>query len=91
MNGKTLFQFNNKNQVTPFGKLTVEENATEVYADLPQSVENILEVMRNQLRNMEPERFKTTGKYGTECKGRGYQEEQSTYRKGAVEVFASKN
>ena len=72
MDGKTLFQFGNKNQVTSFYKLTMEKNATEEYADLLQSVENILEVMRNQLRSMEPERFKTTGKYGTECEGRAY-------------------
>ena len=72
MNGKTLFQFGNKNQVTSFYKQTVEKNATEEYADLLQSVENILEVMRDQLRSMESERFKTTGKYGTECEGRAY-------------------
>ncbi|GAB1294952.1 Histocompatibility antigen 60b [Apodemus speciosus] len=58
-----FFQFNNKNQATPFSNLTVEEHATEVYADLLQSVENILEVMRNQLRNTEPEQFKTMGKH----------------------------
>ncbi|XP_029388766.1 retinoic acid early transcript 1E [Mus pahari] len=61
MNGKTLFQFNNESPVTPSGKLTKEENATEPCPVLPQSVKNILEVMRNQLRHIEPEQLKTMG------------------------------
>lgn len=67
MNGKTLFQ------ATSLDKLTKEGKGTESCPMLPQSLKNILELVRNQLRSMESERIKTMGKYGTEEKGRSYQ------------------
>lgn len=84
MNGKTLFQ------VTSLGKLTKEENGTQACLILPQSLKNILELMRDHLLNMESEQIKTMGKYGTEEKGRSYQPGR-TCRNGAVEVFALKS
>ncbi|XP_008756857.1 retinoic acid early-inducible protein 1-beta-like isoform X2 [Rattus norvegicus] len=55
MNGKTLFQ------VTSLGKLTKEENGTQACLILPQSLKNILELMRDHLLNMESEQIKTMG------------------------------
>lgn len=86
MNGKTLFQ------ATSLGKLTKEENGTRACLNLPQSLNNALQPMRDQLRNMESEQVKTIGKYGTEEKGRSYQLQPGrTCRNGAVEVFALKS
>ena len=66
MNGKTLFQLHKKNQIAPLSKPTTEENATEVCADLPQSMDDILQLIKDQVLSGKPEQFKTTGKYGTE-------------------------
>ncbi|XP_032751176.1 retinoic acid early-inducible protein 1-beta-like [Rattus rattus] len=55
VDGKTLFQ------ATSLGKLTKEENGTRACLNLPPSLKNTLELMRNQLRNMESEQIKTMG------------------------------